>query len=90
MQQIVQHFWQRWSKDYLNEMQTRNKWKTAEKRLEDGTMVILKEDEAHPQHWQLGRIVELHPGSDAVTRVATVKFSKGMVKCSVAKTVYVT
>ncbi|ENN82800.1 hypothetical protein YQE_00832, partial [Dendroctonus ponderosae] len=39
-----------------------------------------------PLKWKLARVVELHPGSDIVTRVVTIKFSDGSrVKRPIAK-----
>ncbi|CAI6363317.1 unnamed protein product [Macrosiphum euphorbiae] len=40
-------------------------------------LVLIKEPTA-PLHWHLGRIVKLHPGSDGVSRVATVRTATGL------------
>lgn len=48
-EQIKQHFWARWSKEYLTACQQRSKWKTnGPTRLEVGQLVMLKEDEVIP------------------------------------------
>lgn len=85
MQQIVQHFWSRWSKEYLNELQARPKWKTSSRPVKIGDMVVIKHNNLPPQQWQLGRIVELHPGSDGVSRVVSVKTNSGVIKCVINK-----
>jgi hypothetical protein len=36
-------------------------------------MVLLMEDNAPSLSWKLGRVIELHPGDDGVTRVVTVR-----------------
>jgi hypothetical protein len=43
-------------------------------------MVILREENVPPLQWKLGRIVELHPGSDGITRVVSVKTISGVTK----------
>ncbi|XP_071652967.1 uncharacterized protein [Temnothorax longispinosus] len=75
---IRQHFWQRWSIEYLHSLQERSKWKTDKRtQLKPGQLVIIKQQGLAPLQWTLARVQEVHPGSDGVTRAATVKTSKG-------------
>lgn len=68
------------------QLQTRCKWKTQSQRLlQPGSLVLMKEDNLPPLRWQLGRVTEVHPGSDGVVRVVTVKCTNGLFKRSVAK-----
>lgn len=85
IQHIKQHFWQRWSKEYVSELQQRVKWRKTQSQLIPGTLVLIKEDGIPPMSWQLGRIVAVHPGTDRVARVATIRTSKGEIKRSFAK-----
>ncbi|GFT12616.1 DUF5641 domain-containing protein [Trichonephila clavipes] len=41
---IIQLIWKRWSVDYLNSLQQRNKWHFEKKNAKIGDMVIIKED----------------------------------------------
>jgi hypothetical protein len=67
VEKLRQEFWRRWSTEYLNQLQPRNKWqKTNLRPLKVGSMVILREENVPPLQWKLGRIVELHPGSDGI------------------------
>lgn len=80
LQQLFQHFWKRWSHEYLNQLQQRPKWKTSEPNaLKLGTLVILKEDNLAPLHWPMARVIEMHPGPDQVVRVVSVKVPSGAV-----------
>lgn len=87
LQQLTQQFWNRWTKEYLCKLQIRTKWKFAkENGIKIGTMVIVKEDNLpNVQKWQMGRIVELHPGADNVLRVVSVRVGSGIVKRSITK-----
>ncbi|XP_043471319.1 uncharacterized protein LOC122504323 [Leptopilina heterotoma] len=82
-QLLRRHFWTRWHKEYLNELNTRTKWKNANKNITIGTLVVLKEDNTPPLHWVLGRVIETHPGQDGVVRVVTVKTEASTYKRSV-------
>lgn len=86
LQQLKQHFWKRWHKEYLNELNYRSKWSsTSTEPIPVGAMVLLKEDNTPPLQWPLGRIVETHPGDDGVVRVISIKTSSGIFKRSVKK-----
>jgi len=80
IQQLKQHFWKRWKREYLHQLQQRNKWQVPDALLKIGQMVILIEDNQPPLSWNMGRIQEIHPGNDGVTRVATIRTSKGIYK----------
>ncbi|XP_043257974.1 uncharacterized protein LOC122400519 [Colletes gigas] len=81
IQQRVQHFWQRWQSEYLHQLQQRNKWRTSTPgRFGPGTL-----DNLPPLRWRLGRIEDIHPGQDKVTRVVTVRTADGLVKRPVTK-----
>lgn len=83
--QRVQGFWQRWHQDYLTSLQQRAKWKSKTDQLEVNDVVIIKEDNLYPSQWLLGKVTEIHPGSDNITRVVTLKTSRSEVKRPVHK-----
>ncbi|XP_011858366.1 PREDICTED: uncharacterized protein LOC105555927 [Vollenhovia emeryi] len=85
IQGLQQHFWKRWSKEYIGELQQRTKWRKPFKPLHEGTMVLIKEDNLPTFKWKLGRILSVHPGRDQIVRVATVKTSTGIVRITIAK-----
>ena len=80
-----QDFWSKWHKEYLNELQHRLKWHTSSAELKPGIVVILMEDNIGCARWPLGVIVELHPGSDGIARVATVKTASGVYKRNITR-----
>ncbi|XP_068994219.1 uncharacterized protein [Neodiprion pinetum] len=63
----------------------RGKWWTKTKNIEIGALVLLKEDNAPPLQWKLGRVVEIHLGTDGVVRVVAVKTATGTFKRAVKK-----
>ncbi|CAI6369749.1 unnamed protein product [Macrosiphum euphorbiae] len=74
---LHRHFWARWKNEYLSSLQHRRKWSDNQGKLALDDLVLIKEPTA-PLHWHLGRIVKLHPGSDGVSRVATVRTATGL------------
>jgi hypothetical protein len=85
IEQLRQHFWTRWSKEYISLLQQRSKWKSPQANVELGQLVLIKEDNLPPLRWVTGRIVELFPGQDKITRVVLIKTSSGLIKRSVSR-----
>ncbi|XP_050296327.1 uncharacterized protein LOC126736140 [Anthonomus grandis grandis] len=87
LQSLAQHFWRRWSEQYLHTLHERSKWrfKTDPGSLQD-SLVLLKEENSPPSKWTLARIVNLHPGKDGITRVVSVRVANGNIfKRSIVK-----
>lgn len=80
VEQIRQHFWERWNKEYVSELQQRVKWHKNKDSLKLNSLVVIKEDNLPPLKWRLGRIVALHPGKDGISRVADIRTSTGVVR----------
>ena len=86
MEQLRQHFWSRWSKEYLSGLQQRSKWKsTSGADIEIGQLVLIKEENVPPLKWLLGRVTEVHRGTDQRVRVVSVKTKAGCIKRAVAR-----
>ncbi|GFV32308.1 integrase catalytic domain-containing protein [Trichonephila clavipes] len=82
---IVQHIWTKWSRDYLNNLQQRNKWQFHKDNVKLNTMVLIKDDNLPVNKWSLGRITKLVPGTDGTVRVVEIKTNKGNIKRSIGK-----
>ncbi|CAG7724745.1 unnamed protein product [Allacma fusca] len=85
LQQTVQHFWKRWSGEYLTRLQQRPKWWTPKADVVEGILVLIKDNNLPPQKWKLARVVQLHPGPDGHTRVVTLKTLDGELKRPITK-----
>ncbi|XP_076298317.1 uncharacterized protein LOC143217663 [Lasioglossum baleicum] len=73
VQRLSEGFWKSWSRDYLHTLQQRPKWRVVQQLAKRGQIVLLRNPNAPPAHWALGRISECHPGKDGLTRVVTIK-----------------
>ncbi|XP_049876780.1 uncharacterized protein LOC126374292 isoform X2 [Pectinophora gossypiella] len=74
---ITNSFWKVWSKQYLNILQTRSKWRDIQPNVQVGTLVLLKEDSTAPMQWPLARVIQTFPGNDNRVRVVEVKTANG-------------
>ena len=82
---MERHFWRRWSSEDLRGLQSRQGRSDSISIPVVGQLVQLMDDSAPPLVWTLGRITQLHPGADLVTRVVSVRTSRGTTKRAVAK-----
>ncbi|XP_045445808.1 uncharacterized protein LOC123653874 [Melitaea cinxia] len=85
VEQLRQHFWKRWSKEYVSELQRRTKWIENKDRISIDTLVVVKDDYQPPLNWKLGRIIRLYPGKDGIPRVVDIRTSNGVIQRAVTK-----
>ncbi|XP_046387356.1 uncharacterized protein LOC124156925 [Ischnura elegans] len=78
VQQMLQHFWQRWSREYLQSLQQRQKWTHRTSQINIGDLVILRCENTPPAQWPLARIIHVYPGDDGLVRVVKVKFNNSV------------
>lgn len=69
------HFWSRWSREYIHGLAARPKWHRTGDAPKVGSLCLIRAEVTPPSRWPLARIIELHPGDDGVTRVATIRTS---------------
>ncbi|CAH2071261.1 unnamed protein product, partial [Iphiclides podalirius] len=80
MEQIKRHYWDRFHKEYLSELQQRTKWREQRKTLKYGDLVVIKDDTLPPVRWRLGRVKKLYAGADGITRVADFTTARGVIQ----------
>ena len=75
---ILDHFWQRWKREYLTELRESHRFAHKEtatnlKPVSIGDIVLIH-DEDHPRiFWKMGKIEDLIKGADGVVRGAIVR-----------------
>ncbi|XP_011859408.1 PREDICTED: uncharacterized protein LOC105556905 [Vollenhovia emeryi] len=85
LRQLTERFWQLWQSDYVNALQQRSKWCRETKEIKPGTMVLLRNPLLPPCKWELGRVMQCHPGSDGLVRVVSVKTASSEYKRPIVK-----
>ncbi|KAJ8940771.1 hypothetical protein NQ318_000864 [Aromia moschata] len=48
IKRLSQHFWKRWQRDYIAELQQRQKWRFNKGQLVERMMVLIRNDQALP------------------------------------------
>lgn len=78
VQSLVNQFWDRWSKEYLTTLTTRQKWFKTNTRPKGGDLVMLLEKNLVRGEWTLGRITRTFQGDDGDVRKVEVKTKNGL------------
>lgn len=63
----------------------RTKWLMERRNLQEGDIVVIKEDNMPPNKWKLGRIEQLLPGEDNLVRTVILRTSSGIYKRPITK-----
>lgn len=85
LQKMQQHFWERWTNEYLGTLINRSKWREKTRNIQEGDLVILKEENIAPMKWKLARIQEVLPGKDDLVRTVILRTSDGVYKRPITK-----
>ncbi|KAA0717677.1 hypothetical protein E1301_Tti014546 [Triplophysa tibetana] len=76
VQSLADMFWNRWKHEYLKTLQLRHKWQRKRQNLQDGDMVLLKDNQAKRNQWPTGIITKTFPGEDGLVRKVQVEIVK--------------
>ena len=73
MQYLAELFWKRWVKEYLPELQRRQRWLKPERNVQPGDVVLVIDEKAPRNSWLMGLVQETHPDKNGLTRSAKIK-----------------
>ncbi|KAG1966989.1 hypothetical protein F2P79_002628 [Pimephales promelas] len=68
VQLLTNNFWIRWKKEYLLNLQHRQKWTKDRRNAKVGDIVLLQDVATPRNQWKLARVIEVYPGSDERVR----------------------
>ena len=85
IQYLSDMFWRRWSREYLTQLQERQKWNTPHINLQVGDIVLVADSNRPRNSWQMGRVVDTFPDEKGLVRQARVQTRSGAFVRPVAK-----
>ena len=68
VQYLANEFWNRWRKEYILSLQSRQKWNAKEPEIGVGDIVLVKDVNTVRGQWSMARVVETLPSSDDLVR----------------------
>ncbi|XP_067660679.1 uncharacterized protein [Haliotis asinina] len=73
IQHLANVFWSRWRKEYLVNLQQRQKWNHPKRNYQLDDIVLLKDEYLPRSAWSLGRITRTEPDKSGIVRNVKVK-----------------
>lgn len=73
VQHLVNEFWFRWKREYVHQLQQRQKWQHPRRNIQEGDVVLIKDDQAARCDWRLARVVEAIESTDGLVRSAKLR-----------------
>ena len=72
VQYLSEQFWSRWRREYILNLQQRQKWHTPRRNITVGDVVLLKDDSPRMQ-WPLGIVISVTQDDDGLVRRVWVR-----------------
>lgn len=73
---LADQFWKWWKGQYLQNLQTRQKWQKERENVETGDVILLVDDNFSRIQWPVGVVDEVFPSSDNMVRHVPVRVMK--------------
>ena len=87
MRATISSFWHSWRSSYLNQLQTRNKWKEPQPNIQVGDVVLLNSPNSSVMDWPMGIVSTTYPDPNGLVRVVDVSTSSGVLRRSIQQLV---
>nr|XP_054770423.1 uncharacterized protein LOC129278240 [Lytechinus pictus] len=85
VQYLADVFWRRWSREYLPQLQEREKWVSSHRNLQVGDLVLVADGNTPRNLWLLGRALKTFPDKKGFIRSAEIKTKNGMIVRPISK-----
>ena len=73
VQHLANLFWSRFRKEYLQNLQLRNKWNHPKRNFMVNDIVLLRDSAVGRQQWPMAKVTKTFPGSDGLVRSVELK-----------------
>jgi hypothetical protein len=73
VQVLANQFWRRWRSEYLQQLQTRSKWRREQANLNEGDVVLVKDSNVPRNRWPYGVVEKILPSDDGKVRKSCIR-----------------
>ena len=87
IQEIVDHFWKRWSREVFPSLVIEPKWHVERRNLSTGDVVMIQDSNVVRGEWKIGIVVKILDSRDGRVRNVLVKYKNGTTDVKVKRAV---
>ncbi|VDI05824.1 Hypothetical predicted protein [Mytilus galloprovincialis] len=73
VQYLSNVFWKRWRVEYLQTLQCRQKWTQERENIQEGDVVLLKDNQVNRLSWPMGIVTKTFPSADNLVRKVEIR-----------------
>ena len=73
IQHVINEFWSRWRKEFLQTLQERKKWQDIKRNFESDDIVLLRDSDLIRNKWPMAKIVEMFKDDNGDVRSVNLK-----------------
>ena len=73
VQYLANCFWERWKKEYVLQLQERDKWVKSKRNLQIGDIVLVLDENIPRSQWKVAQVTEVFPSGDGLVRKVKVQ-----------------
>ena len=73
VQHLANEFWNRWIREYLPELQQRQKWFGSKRNVRVGDLVLITQENTPRGLWPIGLVIDVHESQDGLVRAVEVQ-----------------
>lgn len=85
VQYVSDLFWKRWCREYLPQLQQRQKWNNTRRNFSVGDIVLVVDDSAPRNSWMLARVIETIPDKKGLVRQVRIKTKTNILERPITK-----
>lgn len=85
VQYVSDLFWKRWCREYLPQLQQRQKWNDTRRNFSVGDIVLVVDDSAPRNSWMLARVIETIPDKKGLVRQVRIKTKNNILERPITK-----
>ena len=69
----TQDFWDRWSQEYLQQLQKATRWHKPTRNYQVGDLVMLTDGNEFKCQWSMAKVIKVYPGVDGYVRAVDIQ-----------------
>ncbi|VDI17881.1 Hypothetical predicted protein [Mytilus galloprovincialis] len=73
VQYLSNVFWKRWRVEYLQTLKCRQKWTQERENIQEGDVVLLKDNQVNRLSWPMGIVTKTFPSADNLVRKVEIR-----------------
>lgn len=76
VQSLAENCWYHWRREYLQTLQSRRKWNSTQRDIQEGDLVLLKDNQSPRNKWPMALVSKVFPSTVGRVRKVQLKVTK--------------